>query len=283
MKTAMSEVMAQLEALDARSEKTWTKTVGDARMCWRRWGDGPALVLLHGGAGNWMHWIRNIPNLARSHTVWVPDMPGFGDSDLPGEGLDADTIAPMVLDGALQVLRGQPFHLVGFSFGALVASYLAALNPPSLRGLLLVGAAGMGLLGDMSSLRSMRGIKDPEEREEILRHNLALIMLSREEAIDELAVAVQGYAGSRERVRGRTLALRDVLAPVAAQWACPAYGIWGEEDFNYIGRIDQLRSRISQLGLRRFSLLPNTGHWLQYQNAEGFHKSLRDFLQDTSS
>jgi CubicO group peptidase (beta-lactamase class C family) len=32
---------------------------------WRRFGSGPHLVLLHGGHGSWLHWVRNIEFLAR--------------------------------------------------------------------------------------------------------------------------------------------------------------------------------------------------------------------------
>lgn len=48
---------------------------------WRRWGgQGRPLVLLHGGHGSWLHWVRNIEALAERREVWVPDMPGYGDS-----------------------------------------------------------------------------------------------------------------------------------------------------------------------------------------------------------
>jgi len=52
-------------------------------MVWRVWGGGPPLVLLHGGTGSWMHWIRNIEELARDFTVVAPDIPGSGESASP--------------------------------------------------------------------------------------------------------------------------------------------------------------------------------------------------------
>ena len=43
-------------------------------------GAGPPVVLLHGPAGNAAHWARVLPELARTHRVIVPDLPGHGES-----------------------------------------------------------------------------------------------------------------------------------------------------------------------------------------------------------
>jgi len=40
-------------------------------------------VLLHGGTGSWMHWIRNVEALSRDMMVVVPDLPGSGESASP--------------------------------------------------------------------------------------------------------------------------------------------------------------------------------------------------------
>ena len=56
---------------------------GDGAMVWRCWGGGPPLVLLHGGYGSWMHWIRNVLPLSRQFRVIAPDLPGHGQEFIP--------------------------------------------------------------------------------------------------------------------------------------------------------------------------------------------------------
>ena len=49
--------------------------------------------MLHGGAGSWTHWIRNIEAVAAAgRMACVPDLPGFGDSDVPPGNKDADGV-----------------------------------------------------------------------------------------------------------------------------------------------------------------------------------------------
>ena len=43
-------------------------------------GQGPELIMFHGGTGSWTHWIRNIPALRDHFTVHAYDLPGNGDS-----------------------------------------------------------------------------------------------------------------------------------------------------------------------------------------------------------
>src|SRR6202012_2762510 len=70
---------AVVTAIDSRAERLSTPC-GDGSMVWRRWGNGPALVLLHGGYGSWTHWLRNVENLASRYSVLACDLPGLGES-----------------------------------------------------------------------------------------------------------------------------------------------------------------------------------------------------------
>src|SRR5438874_2197071 len=51
----------------------------------RRLGDGPALTLLHGFPSSSHDWARIAPELARDHSVLMPDFLGFGASDKPAD------------------------------------------------------------------------------------------------------------------------------------------------------------------------------------------------------
>ena len=98
--------------------------VAGTEVCWRRFGTGPVLVLLHGGHGSWLHWVRNIEVLAGRFTVWVPDMPGYGDSGaVPPPGDLAAVLRAMVASLDALIGSATPIRLAGFAFGGLVSRF----------------------------------------------------------------------------------------------------------------------------------------------------------------
>jgi len=271
--------LREIARIDALAAKAHTACGPAEKMVWRRWGAGPNLVLIHGGAGSWMHWIRNVEALASTHTVWAPDMPGFGESGLPDGNLDADTLYPHVLAGLLELMKGEAFDLVGFSFGGLVAALIAAERPARLRRLVLVSVAAMGLLSENPVLRPMRGVTDPAERKNIVRFNLNALMLYKADAVDELAIAVQGASAARERVKNRKLVLTDILLRLCREWQCPAFGIWSNQDLLYRNQIESLMAVSASLGLQDRFMIEEAGHWLQYEKSEEFNRILQELLE----
>jgi pimeloyl-ACP methyl ester carboxylesterase len=125
---AQDEFIARLEHLGSRHEVMH----GGRRMVWRRFGDGPHLVLVHGGHGSWLHWVRNIDALSRHHTLWLPDMPSYGESDSLADdtGAAGDRMERLVdsISVGLRSLVGPDirFDLAGFSFGGFIAARVAA-------------------------------------------------------------------------------------------------------------------------------------------------------------
>ena len=261
-----------LDALDNKARHFATRATPRGKLVWRSWGEGSPLVMLHGGAGSWMHWVRNIEALSQGHELWLPDLPGMGESDLPRDGLDADSISPIVLDGIVELLKGRSFDLLGFSFGSLVAGFMAHLAPEKANRLLLTGATGLGIhVGPRHDLRPLRGVTDAKEREDVLRHNLGAIMIHDRTHIDSLAIAVQDRSALRDRVRDRKLARSDGMLRIAHTWKCPVSGIWGEDDV--VRRRDPAAfdTAVAKLGLVEKHVVRDAGHWVQFEQADVFN------------
>ena len=72
----MTDPLAEVTRWDGTAERFETPC-GDGRMVWRSWGSGRPILLLHGGAGSWRHWIRTLPALSHRR-VLAPDTPGLG-------------------------------------------------------------------------------------------------------------------------------------------------------------------------------------------------------------
>lgn len=116
-------------------------TVLDRRIQYLKAGDGPTVVVLHHSTGN-PGWTRIHELLAEQHTVIAMDMPGFGQSERPEWARHASDIASNV-NYALRRLELTDVCLVGSGFGGWVAAEMAMQNDSRIRGLTLVGAAGI--------------------------------------------------------------------------------------------------------------------------------------------
>src|SRR6202041_232984 len=88
----------------------------------------PKLLLLHGfpSAG---HMFRDlIPLLADRYHIIAPDLPGFGNSDMPGRGHTFDRIAEKI-DRFTEVIGFDRFAVYVFDYGAPTGFRLAMRHP----------------------------------------------------------------------------------------------------------------------------------------------------------
>lgn len=95
-------------------------------------GQGSPVVLLHGFPQTHLMWSAVAQDLSREHTVIVPDLRGYGDSDKPEEAspdtYSKRTMAADIVDVAAQ-LGYDRFAVIGHDRGALV-SVRAGLDHP---------------------------------------------------------------------------------------------------------------------------------------------------------
>jgi pimeloyl-ACP methyl ester carboxylesterase len=110
----------------------------------RSGGSGPAVVLLHGYGETGDMWAPLAADLARDHTVVVPDLRGLGLSSKPGGGFDKKTQAEDV-DGVMTALGLGPADVVAHDIGNMVAFQFAARHPERVRRLVLIDAPVPGI------------------------------------------------------------------------------------------------------------------------------------------
>lgn len=102
-------------------------------------GQGPLVLLLHGFLDFWYGWRDQIPALAARFRVVVPDLRGYNLSDKPASGYDPDTLASD-LAALIRALGGERAHVVGHSWGGIVAWDTAILHPEVVDRLAVVNA-----------------------------------------------------------------------------------------------------------------------------------------------
>ncbi|HEY6433638.1 MAG TPA: alpha/beta fold hydrolase [Acetobacteraceae bacterium] len=270
---------AILELIGTAAERIETPC-GAGRMAWHCWGSGPALVLLHGGSGSWRHWVRNIDFFAQDRRVIAPDLPGFGESDMPSRPEDPYDTAEILARGLDTVLAGgDAYDLAGFSYGGVIAGCLAAQDRERVRSVTIVGSGGLGLARGTTPLAKVRHLAGAE-REAAHKTNLASLMIADPAHIDALALLIQDCNTRHARLKSplvsRGTYLRDALAVVR----CQVNGIWGSLDAPSLPDIGarEAAMRALQPGLR-FRVIPGAGHWVAYEAAEAFNRTLSGLLE----
>jgi pimeloyl-ACP methyl ester carboxylesterase len=120
-------------------------TVDGVRISYLRGGEGPPVVLLHGGGldAATVSWRDVAPALIDEFTVFAPDWPGYGESD-PAGGEVSTTRYVDVLGGFLDALGLERVTLAGVSLGGGVAIGYALGDPDRVERLVAVDSYGLG-------------------------------------------------------------------------------------------------------------------------------------------
>jgi pimeloyl-ACP methyl ester carboxylesterase len=273
--------VAHVEGIAAAADRIETPC-GDGKMVWRSWGSGPPLVLLHGGYGSWMHWIRNVLPLSRQFRVIAPDLPGLGESATPPEPWTAEGLAAIIVEGLDIVLARSPSevvpHLAGFSFGGVIGGNVAAQLGDRLRGFTVVGSNGLGLERSPTPLRRVPPGADEAEEFATHRYNLNQLMIADPDKIDELALYLQKTNHARARMRSRRFSRSGALIEALPRITARLDGIWGECDRTAYPHLDERAQvlRRFQDGAR-FAVVPGAGHWVPYEAADRFNALIAEF------
>ncbi|MFJ7116510.1 alpha/beta fold hydrolase [Streptomyces albogriseolus] len=256
-------------------------------------GDGPPVLLLHGGgpgASGVSNYSRNIGELAKRYRVIVPDLPGYGRST---KGIDlADPFGSLAagIRGLLDELDLDKAHLVGNSYGGACALRLALDTPDRVDRMVLMGPGGIGTTralptpGLTSLLNYYTGDGPSRPKlEKFIRQYLVFNAADVPDDVidaryrDSLDPEVLANPPLRRPKSLRALWKMDFTRdPRLSRLPVPTLVLWGAED--KVNRPSGGRMLADRLPNCDLYTVANTGHWVQFERADLFNRLCADFL-----
>jgi len=248
---------------------------------YRRAGNGPPLLLLHGGWSDSRDWHPQLESLSDEFAVIAWDAPGCGRSDDPVGPMTIGDYADAVAD-LVDALGVGPVHLGGLSFGGGLALAVYRDHPRIVRSLLLASAYA-GWAGSLppeevqARLQRVRSELDRPPAEWIDGYLPGFF--ARPVPADVLALVRSVMldvrtAGTEPMLSAFADAdLRDVLPTVAV----PTLVLHGSADV----RAPRPVAEALHAGIpgSRLVVLPGVGHVINLEAPEAFDAEVRGFLR----
>lgn len=254
-------------------------------------GQGPAVVLLHGFGDTGDMWEPLAVDLARNHTVVVPDLRGMGLSSHPQSGYDKRTQAADIRS-VLSKLGIDRAAVVGHDIGTMVAYAYAARYPDKTDRLVVMDAPVPGIppwdqivrlpalwhfdFGGPDMERLVAGREriyldrfwnefagDPSKVDEATRQHYA-----------ELYARPNAMHDAFAQFRAIRKDAEDNQASMATKLPMPVLAIGGEKSFgaNEAIVMRHAATHVSEL------VVPNAGHWLMEEAPETTIIAVHDFI-----
>jgi len=259
----------------------------------RSGGSGPAVVLLHGYGETGDMWAPLAVELARDHTVIVPDLRGLGLSSKPPGGFDKKTQADDVV-GVMKAMNVTQADVVAHDIGNMVAFQVAARYPERVRRLVLIDAPVPGV-GPWDEI-----LKNP-----LLWHfrfggpDMERLVAGRERIYldrfwNEFSASPARFSEGARRHYAELYALPGAMHSGFAQFAAFDQDAIDNRAFLAQGR--RLRMPILALGGEKSfgstmatvmraagddvteGIVPDSGHWIMEENPQATTRLVRDFL-----
>jgi 4,5:9,10-diseco-3-hydroxy-5,9,17-trioxoandrosta-1(10),2-diene-4-oate hydrolase len=259
-------------------------------------GNGPALILLHGGgpgATGASNFSRNTDALDKHFTVYVIDFPGWGQSS---KNLDSFGSTSPFVNGARAInafmasLGIAKAHLLGNSFGGSAAYYMALEFPERVDRIVTMGPGGAWIEGQGPTegiVQLLTYYLGGQPTREKLRAFLGKLVYDTSTISDEMIEQRFLASNDPEIIANPPLIHRPGTPPPPKEWFLsndPRLGLMPHRCLLVWGKQDKVNL---PEGAMSFSVVPNQevvmfdhcGHWAQWEHADKFNALVIQFLQ----
>jgi 2-hydroxy-6-oxonona-2,4-dienedioate hydrolase len=273
--------------VDVEFEQRWIDVDG-IRTRYARAGNAgrPVVLMLHGTAGSWENFSRNMGALSKHFDCYSIDMIGCGYSDKPDVPYETAVYAAHA-KGFLDAIGVEQAHLVGCSLGGWVAARLAITYPDRVASLTMVSAAGyQSDLSNMSRIKSQRTKAVDEPTWENIKPIFNNLIADEKNRIPDIIALRQGIYKKPDMARAmqNILCLQDPDTRAAnvlndEQWksiTVPALVIGSLEDKDTYLETARIVSKL--MPNATYAEMPSVGHWPQFEDPETFNRLFTEFM-----
>ena len=254
--------------------------VGGLRIASATAGEGPPLVLLHGGWVDSRMWRPQLEALARDFTVTAWDTPGCGrSSDPTGDWAMADYAD--CLAAWLNAARIERPHVLGLSWGGALALELYSRHPQVPSSLLLAGAYA-GWAGSLAPevvaerVARVEGELGRPPEEWAASYISGFLTEGAPPGLADELLAIMGSArpeGARRMLHAMAECdLRNVLPQIDV----PTLLVYGELDAR--SPLPVARELHARIPGSQLVVLPGVGHLACAERPDDFNAAVRSFL-----
>lgn len=257
-------------------------------------GSGPVLVLLHGGgpgATGLGNFRGNVPALADSFRLLIPDQPGFGASRLTTDsGLPYPVVSAKATIELLDSLGVDRAHVVGNSMGGGVALQMALARPDLVDRLVLMGPYLWGFAPQVLSAHPEGGpLLDnyyPNPTLERARHLIRTFVFDPDQIpnLEEL-VRARYEATLDPQVEAGYMRMVTATSPdpdprtaleKVQSIGNPTLLMWGRDD--KFCNLEDAFAYLSALRRSELVVFRDTGHWVMVERQAEFAAHVKAFL-----
>jgi pimeloyl-ACP methyl ester carboxylesterase len=259
----------------------------DLRIAYQRVGDGPPIVLLHGGMEDSRSWTRQLDGLSEEFTVLAWDAPGCGQSTEVPESWRLLEFAD-ALAGWLRALNVEQAHVLGLSWGSSVASVALEFyrRHSAIPASLILASAYAGWAGSLPSAEvaarhaSVLAAADLRREELLKGWPGAFSCAASPELVEEMASIAADNSGRAHPGGYRAIAhsmaeadLRDVLPNIRV----PVLLLYGELDER--APLHVARDLRAQIPAAELVVIPGVGHLANVEAPGEFNAHVRRFIR----
>ncbi|MBX7204420.1 MAG: alpha/beta hydrolase [Bacteroidia bacterium] len=257
-------------------------------------GRGEPLVFIHGLASYGSVWQKNISRLKDSYRCIAIDLPGNGRSSKGDFPFSMFFYAESVVQ-FIQRLGLNEVNLCGHSMGGQIAQIIALRYPQLVKKLILAAPAGFEfftahdkLLFNQMMLLGNFIYADEYHLASTIRDGFSVIPDEAEGMINELNE--QLFSGKLSYYRSMVTGsingmMNEQVYDFLPQIHCPVLVIFGEKDklipnklIHHTTTEKVARQGTAQLKQGTLHLIPNCGHFVQWEKADVFNRLATDFL-----